>query len=254
MDADTSTENVIYDKEKKLWVCSKCSRMFKEKFDLSRHLNKKTPCVKMSTIPNYECYKCLKSFDDKKDYRRHLERKTDCSLDMNAPVNTTHHPIKIDWEVKYKELEAKLKFQEELNEKQKQVNTEQCARQEEIVASISKMSDENIQVYVEYLLNPKEEIKLHHVVHYIFNILLQRQEKEYKLRYVYWFLLDRTSISFLSSIRNHIQNLENEKNMFIKFTEEYITKLDEMKKQQKTLYGKPIFLYLDHLKIFVQTL
>jgi uncharacterized C2H2 Zn-finger protein len=247
-------EKGFFNNKEKLWVCQKCNKKFKDKYDMSRHINKKNPCVKTSTIPKFECYRCLKEFDIKRDYQKHLERKTDCSLDINAPVNATYQTTKINWEAEYKVLEAKLKFQEDLNEEQEKLFQKLRASQEERIASILKMNAENIEVYVEYLLDPKKEIKLHHVAHYIFNILLKRQEKEYKLRYVYWFLLDRTSKSFLSSIVTYIQDLENDQDMFIKFTEEYITRLDEMKKKQTTLYGKFIITYIDKIKTMVQLL
>jgi uncharacterized C2H2 Zn-finger protein len=243
-----------FDDKQKLWACNKCKKVSKKKRDIIEHVNKKNPCVKILNLPKFQCYKCLKKFDIKRDYERHLGRKTDCALSLNAPLNNVKKTEVVNWEEKCNFLEKQLELQEHHYQQQILLLEEKLDAQQAEIISIQEICDANLTNYVEHLLNPKD-IKCSYVTYYLFTILIQLQEKESKLKNVYNFLLDRTSIQFLSSICKNIQELDKEqKDLFILFTQEYLDNLDKKKLNQKLLFGKNIILYIDNLRNLIKIL
>ncbi len=84
----------------KNFVCSKCKKVFHSKYNLERHINRKTPCDYSVEL---KCDKCGKEFSTKFNYGRHIKRKTDCSNNVQLEVERE----------KTKQQEAKIKQEEE---------------------------------------------------------------------------------------------------------------------------------------------
>jgi uncharacterized C2H2 Zn-finger protein len=55
-------------------TCVKCDKLFTRKYDLSRHLNRKTSCIKIKPT----CNTCMKTFRTKHDLTRHEKNKKKC--------------------------------------------------------------------------------------------------------------------------------------------------------------------------------
>lgn len=74
--------------DKYYYSCEKCGKIFKQKYLLTRHLNKKFPCDKIDTINNYHL-KIIDRIDDEisKKTELSLETKTKCLFCDSVLIN-----------------------------------------------------------------------------------------------------------------------------------------------------------------------
>ena len=65
-----------------IYECDKCKKIFKQKTDLIRHMNKLKSCIDNT----YTCPLCFQKFNYKSIYLRHLEKKASCE-NKNQLIN-----------------------------------------------------------------------------------------------------------------------------------------------------------------------
>ena len=66
-------------------TCKKCKATFANQGNLTKHMNRKTPCNKKA---EYKCNKCHKIFARKDHYESHKNRKTSCILEIKDTSTT----------------------------------------------------------------------------------------------------------------------------------------------------------------------
>jgi len=59
-----------------IYQCEKCEKIFNNKTEYTRHLNRKTLCNKIYT--EFKCFKCLKIFSSNQHLERHKNKKNPC--------------------------------------------------------------------------------------------------------------------------------------------------------------------------------
>ena len=67
------------------YVCKKCKSTFANQGNLTKHMNRKTPCNKKT---DYKCNKCHKTFIRKDHYESHQNRKTPCVPEIKDTSTT----------------------------------------------------------------------------------------------------------------------------------------------------------------------
>lgn len=83
-----------------MYECVKCNKTFIKKGDYTRHINRKTPCIK---IELYICEHCDYKTNRKYNFIKHKNRKTTCNSEQN--IEESH---------KIEEIKKPFEFQDEL--------------------------------------------------------------------------------------------------------------------------------------------
>ena len=87
-------------------LCTKCNKEFKNKYNLTKHLNKKIPCNNV-----IKCDNCLTIFKTNQILSNHLNRKYKCiKVDLEKEIQELKHKNEIlEIESKYKDKIIELK-------------------------------------------------------------------------------------------------------------------------------------------------
>ncbi len=83
------------------YVCNTCDKIFKQKIDYTRHINKKNKCNKVENMiegkKTYKCENCNKVFSQKCNYMYHINRKNKCYNDIHLiQSNVEKYDLNID--------------------------------------------------------------------------------------------------------------------------------------------------------------
>lgn len=231
-------EYIEYNKDTKLYKCTKCYKNFSTISNLKKHLDRKKSCILKT---EYKCKKCLKIFGNLYNYKLHINRKTNCVDDINAPYKKEETIINNeDLEKKIKELEL------ELDAKKKQLN-KLYEENNENNKFINKWVENLMSDYVDIVVF-KREAKILSLITYLKDFLLKKEELDmYKIKTIIHYIFNRIKIENINQIISNFINLEDEnKNLINEVIKEYITLLE--KSNNETVYGKLRISYISTLK------
>lgn len=75
-----------------MFMCNKCSKVFKTNQHYTTHMNRKTPCVKEII----RCDNCLQEFKTRQILNKHLARKFKCEkVDLRKEIDDLKHQLEI---------------------------------------------------------------------------------------------------------------------------------------------------------------
>ena len=108
-----------------MFACEKCGNTFSSKYNLERHVNRKTPCepiIEKKRELDFSCVYCNREFSRKQNLRRHMNS---CSVYNGGNIRKeliAKFVIERDkkWKKKYKEMEKKK--DEKIVELEKRLN------------------------------------------------------------------------------------------------------------------------------------